>query len=545
MPAVTQTAIAPESHPHTVPVSERGDVCVCLSRTNCKTSTVRTIQDALLLAKDLRKSFGGQVVLDGIDLELRRGEVVLLRGENGSGKTTLLNILTGNLEPDEGTIDYLSNGTPRSYTFPRRWWQEINPFDHFTPEFVAHEGIGRTWQDVRLFGAQSLRDNIVVAEPGQPGENPLVALIASGRANRRETDLTQQADSMLARLGLGGRESSSADKISLGQLKRVAIARAVAAGAKILFLDEPLAGLDQKGIADVLSLLESLVREHDLTLVIVEHVFNQSHLHGLVTMDWLLENGTLHRNGGSAKQPITNPGQSTAGPGRPAWFHLLAGDDAEIIDEPLPRGALLTRIRRPNRWKPGTKAILEIKGLVVNRGSRTVIGQDDHRRTTGFNLSIDEGEIAVLQAPNGWGKSTLQAAVCGMISIASGTISLCGNPLQNLRVWERVRKGLIALPAEDRLFQRLTGDEVSLLAGDSVSKLHGEGFMGRVSSSMSGGEMQRLMLSTLDSFRHGRAHLLILDEPFAALDENAVPEAVQLISGQSSPVLVLMPSSSA
>ena len=86
----------------------------------------------MLRAEGLKKRFGGQVVLDGVDLELRRGEVVLLRGENGSGKTTLLNILTGNLEPDAGTIHYLADDSPRSYHFPRRWWQELNPFDHFT-----------------------------------------------------------------------------------------------------------------------------------------------------------------------------------------------------------------------------------------------------------------------------------------------------------------------------------------------------------------------------------------------------------------------------
>lgn len=126
----------------------------------------------------VKKSFGGQVILESVNLKLQRGEVVLLRGENGSGKTTLLNILTGNLKPDAGTVQYLADGTHRAYRFPRRWWQELNPFDYFTPEFVAHKGMGRTWQDVRLFSSQSLRDNIAVAEPSQPGENPILALLS-------------------------------------------------------------------------------------------------------------------------------------------------------------------------------------------------------------------------------------------------------------------------------------------------------------------------------------------------------------------------------
>ena len=140
----------------------------------------------ILEARGITKRFGGQTVLRDVDLVLSRGEVVLLRGENGSGKTTLLNILTGNLEPDAGSIKYLADDSPRTYTFPRRWWQELNPWDHFRPEFVAKEGIGRTWQDVRLFGDLSLRDNIAVAEPGQPGENPLMALIAPGYVRKSE-----------------------------------------------------------------------------------------------------------------------------------------------------------------------------------------------------------------------------------------------------------------------------------------------------------------------------------------------------------------------
>ena len=85
--------------------------------------------DLVLEAEGLKKSFGGNAVLKGVDLVLHRGEVVLLQGANGSGKTTLLNILTGNLKPDGGTM--------------RR-----------------HETLGRTWQDVRLFSSQTLSDNI-------------------------------------------------------------------------------------------------------------------------------------------------------------------------------------------------------------------------------------------------------------------------------------------------------------------------------------------------------------------------------------------------
>jgi ABC-type branched-subunit amino acid transport system ATPase component len=497
---------------------------VTLLETATKPATAE-VRPLLLRARGLRKAFGGQVVIDGADLDLRQGQVVLLRGENGSGKTTLLNILTGNLEPDAGAIEYLADGTPRTYRFPRRWWQELNPFDQFLPEFVAREGIGRTWQDVRLFGSQSLRDNIAVAEPGHPGENPLVALIAPARANGREAELNSLADAMLARLGLGGRESSSADMVSLGQSKRVAIARAVAAGARILFLDEPLAGLDRQGVREVLDLLESLVRDRQLTLVVVEHVFNQIHLHHLVTTDWLLESGRIQHSRFES-QRASSPLHASS---RPSWLNILAGDKAEILNEPLPRGAVLTRVRRLDRWKTDAKPVLEIKNLVVNRGPRTVIGLGEHGDLTGLSFTLYEGEIAILQAPNGWGKSTLFDAICGSAPTMGGAVALNGSTMESTSSWSRAQAGLAASPSATKLFPSLKVSEVVRLAprarctaSDSIPFAH------RTISSLSGGEKQQTLLRfALPDSAHPQ--IVLLDEPFAMLDNNATQHAVETL----------------
>lgn len=497
----------------------------------------------LVRAGGLKKAFGGQVVLDGVNLELRRGEVVLLRGENGSGKTTLLNILTGNLEPDAGTIHYLVDGTPREYRFPRRWWHELNPFDHFVPEFVAREGVGRTWQDVRLFGSQTLLDNIAVADPQQPGENPLVALIAPWRSARREQALRQGAYARLAGFGLAGREASSANKISLGQSKRVAIARTVAAGARVLFLDEPLAGLDRQGIDDILTFLGALARDHDLTLVIVEHVFNHHYLDHLVTTDWLLQNGRIRdsqannrrTNHGRPSSGATSGGGASGG-GRPAWLDMLAGD-AEVIDEPLARGAILTRIRRPTSFDPNASPVLEIKDLIVNRGPRTVIGLDDQGHSAGFNLTLHPGEIAVLQAPNGWGKTTLFAAITGLLPTHAGTIRLQAEPLERLPPWQRVEKGLRGLPSEVKLFPTLTAAEALRLAGVNAPPPDLTRFATRPCASLSGGEKQRLGLAVSPA-----ATINVYDEPLSALD-NPQPfiDSIQRDTENEYASFVLMP----
>lgn len=495
----------------------------------------------LLAVKGLRKHFGGQVVLDGIDLELRQGEVVLLRGENGSGKTTLLNILTGNLEPDAGIIEYSADDSPRTYRFPRLWWQELNPWDHFRPEFVAKEGIGRTWQDVRLFRAQSLRDNIAVAAPNQPGENPALALLAPGRVRRAEQEISAEADAMLARLGLAGRETSSADKISLGQSKRVAIARAVAAGARILFLDEPLAGLDRPGIANVLGLLEHLVYEQGVTLVVVEHVFNLAHLQGLVTTDWLLENGRIQKT--SEKVHVLPPANVQCPPSiqeRP-WLSFLADSKGAVTDEPLPHGATLTRIRPATDKYRDAKPALEIRNLVVRRGARIVIGLDDEERAIGFNLTLLEGEIAVLQAPNGWGKSSLFAAISGLIPVDQGEILIKGQSVVRMPVWKRIRQGVRFVQSDHNIFPFLSAKETLRLAGRTDVKTALGTHSNCRANELSGGQKQRLAL--LAEPRKPAPRVRMFDEPFANLDAKIIHEAAQeILAHSTSAVLVALPS---
>src|SRR5262245_10033994 len=171
--------------------------------------TVPTSAPVLLRGEGLSKSFGGNVVFRNISFELHRGEVVLLRGENGSGKTTLLNVITGNLEPDCGSLRLYTADQPAVMRFPRRWWQRLNLFDRFTPESFARRGVGRTWQDIRLFLTQNLRDNIAVATPEQIGENPAWVVLRQPEARRQERAVLASAEQILTDLGLGWRALSS------------------------------------------------------------------------------------------------------------------------------------------------------------------------------------------------------------------------------------------------------------------------------------------------------------------------------------------------
>lgn len=507
----------------------------------------------VLRASGLRKSFGGQTVLNGVDVELRRGEVVLLEGENGSGKTTLLNILTGNLEPDEGTIRYSANSHAYEYHFPLSWFQSFNFVNLFAPDTVARLGFGRTWQDVRLFNSLTLLDNIAIGQDHR-GENPIFAIlgfsnirpkVAEGRKATGESDrattvktpdgspiaASKTPDELLAQLGLAGREHSSGDMISLGQSKRVAIARTIVAGAKVLFLDEPLAGLDYNGIEDVLSILRSLISEHEITIVIIEHVFNQTHLQELVTTRWHLSDGRMTVS--ESKPSIIEARQQM--PTLSNWMDQIATVAETTVSESLPRGAELKRFSIKDRQKSNPS--LELTNLVVKRGSRTVLGLDNDGEEKGLNLTLTEGEIVVLQAPNGWGKSSLVAALSGLGGDVSGSVSLDGVPILNLTAWERACRGLTTVTSSGQLFDTLTKEEMQRLA----SRIRSDTSPCETKSGaeLSGGQRS---LFAFDMALNRKSRILVLDEPFNGMDSSAIKSCIgRLLETCDETILILTP----
>lgn len=495
----------------------------------------------LMRVTGLRKAFGGQVVLDDVDLELREGEVVLLRGENGSGKTTLLNILTGNMEPDAGEMNLFANSHPEHFRFPRRWWQELNPWDHFTPERVASEGVGRTWQDTRLFGSQTLLDNLAIARPRQPGETPWRILSRPRSCLKAETENHEAVKGLLQSIGLGDRGDSSADMISLGQTKRIAFARSARANTKIIFLDEPLAGLDRKGIENVIAVLRSLASAHRLTLVIVEHVFNIPTILDFATAVWTLADGRLTRE--SVAEARADPAvQNTSA--LPALIREMAGPDAVITEEPLARGAFLTRVSRTGMQR---EPLLTITGLLARRGHRLVVGEEKDGAVAGFDLTVHKGELVFLQAPNGWGKTSLLEALAGILPCKAGSIQLGGESLGQHTIWERRASGLAVVSARDNVYSSLTVGEFRRISTGPVARStppapssDTPGTSSRMVSSLSGGERKRLVLDAA----HGLgAKVRIWDEPFSSLDARAAGDCLRnLVPTVDAATVVLVPS---
>lgn len=501
------TATAPSQH-------ERGHT----GSTSCGGSS-----RPLLRTSGLAKSFGGRQVLRGVDLELHQGEVVLLRGDNGSGKTTLLNILSGNLAPDSGTIHLSANGGEETFRFPRRWWDELNPADHFLPERVARGGVGRTWQETRLFPSLPLVDNVAVATPSDPGEDPLNVLFRPGPVQRARTAANSAALDLLDSLGLNDRAGSSADMISLGQTKRVAVARAVCAGGRILFLDEPLAGLDAWGIETVLHLLQQLAREHRITLVIIEHVWNAHHILGFATTAWTLRDGRLMVEDLRSHKGTT---ADSVPSGSVIRLQRLTSGLRQVASMELPRGGALSVYRFPDR-RDADAPLLEVSGLVVRRGRRSVIGENDAPAAapSGLGFRLHDGDLAILQAPNGWGKTTLLDALAGLLPVTAGTLRILGRDVTREPAWERSRKGLHLLRTANRAFPSLTVAEAFALGGAAVpptlDSLRDQGMQ-----QLSGGEQQAVSLGRMAA---SKRHVYLLDEPFSALDLPHVGATFQAI----------------
>jgi len=238
--------------------------------------------EPVVQAEGIHLAFGGQRVLDDVFFELPAGGAVLLRGDNGSGKTTLLNVLSGFIHPERGKVRMCLNG--RSLNAP-----------HTSPERLARAGLGRLWQDIRLFPTMTVMENVLAATAGMAGINPFFALAAWPLVRRQEKAAQDRALANLELVGMANRANSSGDKLSVGQMKRVAIARLLQAGAELLLLDEPLAGLDEGSAQGLIKLLNELNEQQGKALLVVEH--QHERMAPVCNRTWYLANGKLITEG--------------------------------------------------------------------------------------------------------------------------------------------------------------------------------------------------------------------------------------------------------
>ncbi|MEO7850721.1 MAG: ABC transporter ATP-binding protein [Rubrivivax sp.] len=202
---------------------------------------------ALFEARDLHKRFGDQVVLENISLSFEEGRLSGIMGPNGAGKTTCFNVLTGRYKPDRGTVRF--GGEDITGESPRR---------------IAQKGLSRSFQIMNLFNDDSAIENILVALPRVRERG-----WSMWRDLGRDAAAHDEAAEVLARVGLAGKERTPCKRLSYGERRALEIGLALAAKPRLLFLDEPTAGLGAEGSARLADLIRE-IKQH-LSIVIIEH----------------------------------------------------------------------------------------------------------------------------------------------------------------------------------------------------------------------------------------------------------------------------------
>jgi branched-chain amino acid transport system ATP-binding protein len=212
------------------------------------------VNDNLLVTQALHKAFGGLLAVDHIDFTIPRDSTVSLIGPNGAGKTTFFNMLTGVYKPTSGRV--VLDG------------EDITARP---PHAITKRGIGRTFQNIRLFQQMSALENVLVGMHSRLKGGILASIVRTPRLKREEKQARETARELLAYCGLAGRAETYARNLPYGDQRRLEVARALATQPKLLLLDEPTAGMNPQETGEFIAFVHRLREERELTVLLIEH----------------------------------------------------------------------------------------------------------------------------------------------------------------------------------------------------------------------------------------------------------------------------------
>ncbi len=207
----------------------------------------------ILSISNIQKHFGGNIVLDGVDMEIDKGRIYQLMGPNGSGKTTLINVISGMLKPDAGKIEF--DG------------QDITTkglYDTF------NTGIVRTWQIPQPFSNLTTLENFVISSGNNSGESFLIAPLKS-KWKSDEKRITDNALDVMDMVNLTTQKDTTSQNLSGGQQKLLELGRAMMSDAKMILMDEPIAGVNPTLAHEIFDKISKICKKQKITFLIIEH----------------------------------------------------------------------------------------------------------------------------------------------------------------------------------------------------------------------------------------------------------------------------------
>ena len=231
----------------------------------------------VLKVENVTMQFGGVVAVNNLSMEVNKGEIVALIGPNGAGKTTAFNCITGVYEPTNGIISF--NGEAIIRNHPQGKMKKMYAGENAdfytgrvlspTPDKITYRGIARTFQNIRLFSALSVFDNVLIAKHMRAKQN---FLSATFRFNKKEEmRMREETMALLEEQNLAHLKDETAKNLPYGLQRRLEIARALATDPSLLLLDEPAAGMNPQETLELSEFISQIRDKYKLTILMIEH----------------------------------------------------------------------------------------------------------------------------------------------------------------------------------------------------------------------------------------------------------------------------------
>lgn len=257
-------------------------------------------KENILRIKDATMQFGGVVAVNNLNLEVNKGEIIGLIGPNGAGKTTVFNVITGVYAPTNGAVDFAGRRIIENHPHGKMKALYKGENDgvykektELTPDKITRLGMARTFQNIRLFKALTVFENVLIAMHMRSKAN---IFSATFRLNHKEeAEMRRETMELLKIFGLEKNKDDVASSLPYGKQRHLEIARALATEPKLLLLDEPAAGMNPQESDELMHLIKKIRDEFDLSVLMIEH--HMQVVMGICERIYVLDYGKLIAEG--------------------------------------------------------------------------------------------------------------------------------------------------------------------------------------------------------------------------------------------------------